>query len=98
MNLKNYLKDRSAAYIINIITLILVLIFLYVFRVSMQAVVIISVILFIGTLCAELWNFLCKKDYYSKLLNDLERLDKKYLISEMTEEPNFYDGKLLFVT
>ncbi|MDE6658313.1 MAG: sensor histidine kinase, partial [Oscillospiraceae bacterium] len=44
----------------------------------------------------ELWEFFRRKNYYDKLKACLNELDKKYLISEMIESPNFYDGQILF--
>ncbi|MCR4645081.1 MAG: sensor histidine kinase [Oscillospiraceae bacterium] len=96
MKLTDYLKDRGMAYLIFGVTWALVLIFLYAFHVQFEAVIIVSVLLFLGAAAAELWNFRRKKNWYDKLMQDLEQLDQKYLLSEMTEEPEHYEGKLLY--
>lgn len=41
-------------------------------------------------------DFLRKKSFYQKLLFQIEKLDQSYLISELLEEPNFYEGKLFY--
>ena len=41
-------------------------------------------------------DFKRRKKFYDKFLNDLDLLDKKYLITEMLEKPNFYDGEILY--
>lgn len=95
MKLTDYLKDRLPSYGIGVISWLLLLIFLFAFRVSVQAVIIVSVILFLGTVGTEAWNYLRKVSYYDKLINDMERLDKKYLLSEMSDSPDFLDGRIL---
>jgi hypothetical protein len=68
------------------------------FRVRLQAIVIVSVIAFLAIFSAELWTFLRKKAYYDKLANCLAELDKKYLICEMSEIPDFFEGRILHET
>ena len=96
MKIGEYLKDRAAACLIGVAAWLLAVIFLFAFHVQFRAVVTVSVILLIGALAAELWNYMRKRNYYGKLMQDMERLDKKYLLSEMSEEPSFLDGRLLY--
>lgn len=96
MKLGEYLKDRLAAYMIYGFTWVFVLIFLFAFHVRLQAVIIVSIITLLGAVSAELWNFLRRKRYYDKLLNCLDELDKKYLLPEMSEAPDFLDGRILY--
>ena len=96
MKLTDYLKDRFPVYLIMISAWVLMLIFMSAYRSTMQEIIIIGMILLISVITAELWNFFRKKSYYDRLLNCLNELDKKYLISEMAEIPDFYDGKLLY--
>ena len=95
MKLITFLRDRSPAYLIFALAWGLVLIFLNAFHVSSEAAVLISVILWIGALAAEMWEFWRKKRCYDKILHDLDQLDQKYLLPEMEEEPDFYEGKIL---
>jgi hypothetical protein len=74
---------------------VLSVIFLSAFNVRLQAVVIVSVIMILGVFLTEMWTFLRKKSYYDKLEGSLEQLDKKYLVCEMTENPDFLDGRIL---
>ena len=43
-----------------------------------------------------IYNFYRKKHYYDVFLNNLDRLDQKYLISELIKKPNFYEGEILY--
>ena len=57
MKLTDYLKDRLPACLIGAVTLGLVLLFLADYHVPAQAALIVSVIILLGGLCAELWNY-----------------------------------------
>lgn len=96
MKLIDFLKDRLTAYLIYGISWVLALIFMAAFRISFQAIVIVSLILLLAVIFAEVWEYICKKSYYDKLLHCLDELDKKYLLSEMVENPDFMDGCILY--
>lgn len=95
MKLTEHIKDRAFAYIIYTLTAGLALIFLSAYRVQTQAIAVIGGILLIGGICGDLWGFFRKKAYYDKLLNCLDELDRKYLLSEMVSEPDFLDGRII---
>lgn len=95
MKLSAYLKDRLAAFLIAAGTWVLVLIFLFAFRLPVQAAVIVSTAALCGGICTVCWDFLRKKGFYDSLMSCAEQLDQKYLLAEMTEEPVFYEGRLL---
>ena len=96
MKLTNFLKDRLTAYLIYGISWVLVLIFMAAFRISFQAIIIVSLILLLAVIAAEVWGYIRKKSYYDKLLYCLNELDKKHLLSEMVESPDFLDGRILY--
>jgi hypothetical protein len=98
MKCRDFFKDRLAAYLIYGCAWLFIIIFLSAFHVQLQAIVIVSVIGLLAVLTAELWCFLRKKAYYDKLEKCLAELDKKYLICEMTEYPDFLDGRILHDT
>lgn len=96
MKLTDYLRDRLTAYLIYGISWVLSLIFMVAFRISLQAIFIVSLILLLAVIVAELWGYFRKKSYYDKLLNCLDELDKKYLLSEMVDNPDFLDGQIIY--
>ena len=63
MKLTDYLKDRLTAYFIYGISLVLMLIFMAAFRISFQAIVIVSLILWLAVIVSELWGYFRKKSY-----------------------------------
>lgn len=95
MSFTEYLKDRLSAYMIYLSALVIALIFMSAFHISRECIIIVYVILLIGGAFSELWTFFRKKSFYDKLIYCLDNLDKKYLLVEMTETPDFFDGRLL---
>lgn len=91
----DFFKDRAATYLTYGGAWLFVIIFLLAFHVSLQAIIIISVIVFLAVVSTELITFLKKKAYYDRLTDCLAQLDKKYLVCEMTESPDFLEGKFL---
>lgn len=90
-----FLRDRLPRYLILAVASALVLIFLFTFHVPAECVVIVSVLALIGAVITELWEFFRRRSFYDKLSSDLEQLDRKYLLPEMLEEPEFLDGRIL---
>ena len=95
MKLTDFIKGRVPVYLFFALTWVLMLIFLSAFHVQTQAAVMISVLLLLGAGIAEAWEYLRKKQFYDKLLLNLNELDQKYLLPEMTGEPGFCEGKIL---
>ena len=52
----------------------------------------------LGFIIYVVYDFGRRKKFYNKFLNDLDLLDKKYLITEMIDKPEFYDGEILYDT
>lgn len=71
------------------------LLFMAAFHIQTELIVIMSVVLGIFAVTAEVWEFTRKKSFYADLLSKLDSLDRKYLISEMLTLPTFYEGRLV---
>jgi hypothetical protein len=98
VNFLDFVKDRLLTYLIYGCAWLFIIVFLSAFNVCGQAVVIISVIALLTVISTETLTFLQKKSYYDKLINCLTELDKKYLLCEMIENPDFSDGRILYET
>jgi len=46
-------------------------------------------------LCVEVREYMVKQQFYKDFLGKLNMLDQKYLITEMVEMPEFYEGQIL---
>ncbi|MDR1773467.1 MAG: hypothetical protein LBR30_01145 [Clostridioides sp.] len=49
-------------------------------------------------LCSLLPEYFSKKKYYDELTNILKELDKKYLLSEIIEKADFFEGEIMYDT
>ncbi len=96
MKFTDYLRDRVWFYVIAGISFGLMLLFLGAFRVSSQLLWCMSAIFLLFIVFEELFGFFRKKRFYDELMSKLELLDKKYLVHEMLEEPDFIEGKLTY--
>ncbi len=95
MKLIDYLKDKYKEIILNITSLVLVLSILLIFNVNYMLVLFISLILIFNMFIVLIYNFLKRRSFYNDIKDTLNKLDKKYLITEMFTEPYFLEGKLL---
>lgn len=95
MKFKDYIKDNAVGIFITILTYLMILFFMYTFMFSRDMILILTVIFFIGFFSRIIWDYFRKKDFYNSLIDNIEQLDKKYLISEMIGESDFLEGKII---
>ena len=91
-----YSKDRAIPWLIRFGAWVLSMVFLFAFRVPVEAAVTVSVLLLLGAVGAEVWIYFRNKRFYNGLLANLEGLDQKYLLPEMLEEPDFTEGRIVY--
>ena len=96
MKFSKYLKSNYLIIIIFILILAIINLMLVSFKVNSQSILGINLSVIIGFAISVIYDFKRRKKFYNKFLNDLDLLDKKYLITEMLEKPNFYDGEILY--
>lgn len=96
MKFKNYLVDKFLSIIIFIFSYFICLMLFVAFKSPLSLILAITFTYFSFGVCILLLNYFKKRNFYNKLLNSIEKLDKKYLVCELVEKPNFYEGKLLY--
>ena len=96
MKFLEYFKERLIFIIINFLILAFTAALLKLLKVDSYAIVFIFVINFAGILVYHIYDYLNKKKYYDDFITNLEALDKKYLISDVVEEGNFSESKILY--
>ena len=96
MKLSKYLKTNFLIILLFIIIIAIINLMLISFKSDKQAIIGINAITIIGFILYIVYDFSRRKKFYDKFLNDLDLLDKKYLITEMINKPNFYDGEILY--
>lgn len=96
MKFTKYLLDKYIQILIFIICFSIIILLLIAFHISKPLIILIfSILLFMGILLI-LNDYIRRKKFYNNLLSIAEQLDKKYLVLEMLEEPNFYEGKIFY--
>lgn len=96
MKFMEYLKDKVISFFLLFFTLFIICLMLVAFKCQIQIMI---GIIFTIILCFDIgivYDYYKKRKFYDFLLNNLELLDKKYLINEMIYRPSFYEGKILF--
>lgn len=96
MNLKDFIKERIVFIIINSLILLFTALLLMVLKVDSFAILFIVIINGAGVLIYHIFDYLRKKQYYNEIKENMESLDKKYLISEVIEEGTFTESKLIY--
>ncbi|WP_333959553.1 sensor histidine kinase [Clostridium perfringens] len=96
MNLRDFIKERIVFIIINSLILLFTALLLMVLKVDSFAVLFIVIINVAGILIYHIFDYLRKKQYYNEIKENMESLDKKYLISEVIEEGTFTESKLIY--
>lgn len=96
MNIGTYIKEKKENIILFIILVIILSFLLDLFGVNKYLTIIILSLLSIYFIVDFFTFYLKRKKYYDNFLNNLNLLDKKYLILETLEEPEFLDGKVFY--
>ncbi|HAT4080101.1 sensor histidine kinase [Clostridium perfringens] len=96
MNLRDFIRERIVFIIINLLILLFTALLLMVLKVDSFAILFIIIINGVGILTYHIFDYLRKKQYYDEIKENMESLDKKYLISEVIEEGTFTESKLIY--
>ena len=59
-------------------------------------IAVVAVLYFLGLFCTACYDCFRKKQYYDHLESTWQELEEKSYLSEIIEEPDFYDGRLLY--
>lgn len=95
MRFGKYFKDRLYLLFIAVGMLIVSVLIMLAFKVKIEVVVTVGVLFVLFYVLEILTDFFRKKRYYDELLNNIDNLDKKYLVLETLSEPYFYEGRIL---
>lgn len=95
MKLTEFLKDRIFFYISYLFSAGIILLFMNAFHANFQLKIIFGIIFLLMIIVNEAWGFIRKRSFYNGIKNKIESLDQKYLISEMTDIPDFAEGKFI---
>ena len=96
MKLSRYLKDKLYFKILFITFLSLIILLLVGFKVSLELIIVIISLLVIFAILVLIIEYLKKRNFYNEFINIVDKLDKKYLVIEMLNSPNFHEGEILY--
>lgn len=96
MKFRKYLMDKGFSLVLWIIMYHILLLLMFAFKTEGSMVVAVTVIMSGCGISILLINFFRKKRFYDEVINNLEQLDKKYLILETVNMPEFYEGELMY--
>ncbi len=98
MKLRKYLRDKWIEIVAYTLFGVLMGLLLVAFVVN-DELIWLFIVLYIMLVGFNLtWDFMRKKYFYDMLISHTEQLDKKYLVLETVEQPQFYEGELLYQT
>ncbi len=95
MKFREYLKDHGVIIAVDICAIIAANIFMAAFKVQSGLQLAVTLIFALAFLAGLSWDYMRKNKYYNTMQDNLRELDRKFLIIETLEEPDFYEGKML---
>ncbi len=96
MKLKYYIKDKLLECLIYIFLSLIIFLLLLAFKVSNDLIIVVILILFILGIFLFFYSYFRKKQFYDYLISNTKNIDKKFLVLETLNSPNFYEGKLMY--
>lgn len=94
MRLVDYLKDKYKEILISILSSLIILSLLFVFKINIVLISFITFILILNFIIIFVIDYIKRRMFYNNTQKLLNSLDQKYLITEVIKEPNFIDGKI----
>jgi signal transduction histidine kinase len=96
MSIKDYLKDRFIFLLINFILFLIICGVMLLIDISTNIILLIFFIWFLPLLSFIALEYIKLSRFYTELAGVMDSLDKKYLLSEVIEEPGFAEGKFIY--
>ena len=94
MNFRLFLREKASTILLLLFGLITIEIFLMAYNVGMFIKIYIPLIIMGLYMISIIIEYFKRKKFYNNLLNMLEELDEKYLITEIIKTPNFLEGQI----
>ena len=98
MKLRKYLFDKLPQTIIFILGYIVTILLLKAFKQDKPLIYAVSFVFGVMYISIFSIDYLRKQKFYNNLIQTVDKLDKKYLVLEMLNRPDFYEGKIFYQT
>ncbi len=96
MKFITFIKDKLLYICTSILIVVAISVFMSVLDLNLYTVYFINFIYFLGFLIPLLCEYMKKRGFYNSVDDIFSNLDKKYLVSELIEEPDFEEGKIFY--
>lgn len=93
MKISDYVKDRGIFIAINLMIFMIISSFMYSANVASVIIFLIFCVWFLPLITYMVIEYIKLRKYFNTVKNILENLDKKYLLPEVLNEPNFIEGE-----
>lgn len=94
MKFKDFIKDKKIEIILMLFSTMSIEIILLAYQIQLIVRVYVVASIILSLLISMLIEYYSKKSYYNNLLEKLDELDQKYLLTEVISKANFQDGNL----
>ena len=96
MKLDRYIKDNIYKIVIFLICFVINLLIFFAFKIDSSVIISTSIVYLFGFSLIFFGSFIRKRNFYNNLLNNINGLDKAYLVLETLSKPEFYEGEILY--
>lgn len=96
MNIGRYLRDTYLYLLMAAAVLVVIYLFLSVFNIPPNAILFVMILIALLLTSIFMREYFKRKKYYTTLLELFDKLDKKFLISELMEEGSFADSAIFY--
>lgn len=96
MSIIKYLKARGVFLTINIMIYLILVSMMVFLKVGVSIIFLVFCIWFIPIISYIIIEILNKKKFYDEIIDVKNSLDQKYLLTEVIQEPDTYEEKLIF--
>ncbi len=96
MKFFDYLKEQLLIICSYLLTIFLIVMLLLAFKCNDSLIIVIATLLVVLGLSILLITYHKKQKFYNELINTLQQLDQKYLITEIIDKPSILEGKIFY--
>ena len=95
MKFSSYMYDRISFLILNLVVFLTLIFTLSIIGFSYEIIIVVFLLWFMPIIIYILFEFFKIRKYYNDLIDVSNNLDKKYLVTEVIDEPNFVEGRII---
>ncbi|MGL5257686.1 MAG: sensor histidine kinase, partial [Proteocatella sp.] len=95
MNFLIFLKEKAVFIFVQLVLIVFIFTLFDVYKIDYYAYYLVTLLITLSTIIVILYEYFKKSNYYRRLYNILDRIDKKQYIAEFLEKPDFLEAEIL---